>query len=127
MNSPGKDQKGNALLEALLFGITLVLSPIRKRQERRVPPEKLEELFPEESLPELPPPPKLRHTEFHIRSGWSQPKPESLAAPTYAPAGMAMGVVFIAFGLISKWYIVGVGLAIAILAMWRWIGELTDD
>lgn len=132
MSSRGSDsdKKGSVVLEDLLFGISLVMGLFKKDRPPRahIPAASLEELYPEEVFAELPPPaPKLRRTEFHVSPGWGKPKPESLPAPTYAPAGMALAVVFIAFGLISKWYIVGVGLAIAIISMWHWIGDLVDD
>ncbi len=62
------------------------------------------------------------HTE-----GWHTPHPSSLAAPSYAPAMTAFGVVFIALGAVTKWPLSLIGAFIFIFAIAKWIGELLHD
>ncbi|MGH9504127.1 MAG: hypothetical protein ACRD20_14845 [Terriglobales bacterium] len=59
--------------------------------------------------------------------GWSLPVPNSLPLPTFAPAIMAMGIVFVAMGFVSKWYVGGVGAVIFAVAARRWVEELQGD
>ena len=52
--------------------------------------------------------------------GWRALPDEPLPHPTYFPAGLAMGVSFIFWGLITTWvvFVVGVVLFAASLAGW---------
>jgi hypothetical protein len=59
--------------------------------------------------------------------GWHKPNPASLAAPSYAPAMTAFGVVFIALGAVTKWPLSVIGAFIFFLALAKWIGELLHD
>jgi hypothetical protein len=59
--------------------------------------------------------------------GWSLPAPSSIPLPTFAPAIMAMGIVFVAMGFVSKWYVGAVGAVIFAVATWRWVEELQGD
>ncbi|MEJ2147629.1 MAG: hypothetical protein P8020_21115 [Acidobacteriota bacterium] len=51
-------------------------------------------------------------------------KPEDLPRPTYWPAVLAMGMIFILWGLISAIPITFVGVALFILALAGWIREM---
>ena len=62
------------------------------------------------------------HTE-----GWHTPHPSSLAAPSYAPAMTAFGVVFIALGAVTTWPLSVIGALIFVFAIAKWIGELLHD
>ena len=46
------------------------------------------------------------------REGWSAPKPEHIPRPTAWPAGLALGITFFAWGLITSPIVLGVGLAL---------------
>lgn len=61
------------------------------------------------------------------RQGWTAPKPERVPAPTYQPAVMAMGIAFVAFGLVTSYAFSAVGLILFAFALSRWIGELVHD
>ena len=54
------------------------------------------------------------------KPNWKLLPHERLPHPTYFPAGLAMGVTFFFWGLITSWVIVliGVGLFVAALAGW---------
>jgi hypothetical protein len=59
--------------------------------------------------------------------GWSEPKPDRLPVPTYAPAIMAFGIVIFAMGLATVWYVCLVGSLVFAVAAWRWTGELQGE
>jgi hypothetical protein len=65
--------------------------------------------------------------ENSTRAGWTKLAHEHLPHPTYFPAGLAMGVTFFFWGLITSWVIalVGVGLFVASLA--GWISEIRNE
>jgi hypothetical protein len=55
---------------------------------------------------------------------WYVLPPETLPQPTYWPAVMALGIVFILWGVAATLMISGVGMALFALALAGWIGEL---
>lgn len=72
---------------------------------------------PEEPAPIQPPAPDLP-------PGWNLPKPQKLPTPTYWPAVLAFGIVLVAWGPITHWYIALLGFVIAVIGVRGWIGEL---
>lgn len=73
-------------------------------------------------------PTEVRQPEyFSHQAGWSRAKPESLPSPTYTPVMMAFGIVFLALGLVTKWYVAIVGVTVFFISVGRWIGELRND
>lgn len=64
---------------------------------------------------------------FAHQSGWSPAQPESLPTPTYTPVMMAFAIIFVALGLITKWYVAIVGVTVFAVSVWRWIGEIRND
>jgi hypothetical protein len=58
------------------------------------------------------------------RPGWSRPDHTDLPRPTYWPAVLALGIAFLAWGLVTSWIISGVGLVLFALALAGWIGDL---
>jgi hypothetical protein len=50
-----------------------------------------------------------------------------LPGATYLPAWTAFGITIALVGVILSWVIVGIGAAIAIVAILRWIREARDD
>jgi hypothetical protein len=55
---------------------------------------------------------------------WNPLPAEHLPRPTYFPAGLAMGIAFFFWGLISSWVIIVVGLALFIASLAGWITEI---
>lgn len=79
-----------------------------------------------------PPTPAHAHTAagsllLQHQPGWNAPHLRKLAAPTYAPAMTAFGIVFIALGAVTMWIVSVIGVLIFALAMTKWIGELLHD
>jgi hypothetical protein len=61
--------------------------------------------------PEAPPPGEAVH----------------LPGPTYLPIVTAVGVTIAVVGVVQSWFIVGIGLVITLIAVWRWIRETRED
>jgi hypothetical protein len=55
---------------------------------------------------------------------WKPLPVEHLPRPTYFPAGLAMGIAFLFWGLITSWVVVVVGLALFIASLAGWITEI---
>jgi hypothetical protein len=58
---------------------------------------------------------------------WEVLPPEHLPRPTYFPAGLAMGVMFLFWGLISSLVIFLVGLVLFVAALAGWITEIRNE
>src|SRR4029453_792248 len=71
-------------------------------------------VMPDEDSPAVPP-------------GWEVLPAESLPRPTYFPAGLAMGVAFLLWGLITSWVILLVGVALFTAALAGWITEIRHE
>jgi type IV secretory pathway TrbD component len=46
-----------------------------------------------------------------------------LPGPSYLPVATALGLTIAVVGVVLSWIIVGIGLVIALIAIFRWIGE----
>jgi len=57
-------------------------------------------------------------------SGWLAPLPETLPKPTVWPAVMAMGVWFLAWGILTSWLISAAGFSLFSAGCAGWIAEL---
>jgi hypothetical protein len=55
---------------------------------------------------------------------WEQLPPEHLPRPTYFPAGLAMGITFLFWGLITSLVVFLVGLALFLASLAGWITEI---
>ena len=62
-----------------------------------------------------------------LAPGWQRLPDEPLPHPTYFPAGLAMGVTFIFWGLISNWVVFLVGVALFAAALAGWITEIRHE
>ncbi len=81
--------------------------------ETQTAPQPIEQHVTTELIP-LPP----------LHPGWSRPQPEHIPSPTYAPAILALAIVFLLWGLISSYLISVIGLVLFFIALAGWIGEL---
>ena len=62
-----------------------------------------------------------------VQPGWQELPQEPLPRPTYFPAGLAMGVAFLFWGLISSWVVFLVGLVLFSAALAGWITEIRHE
>jgi hypothetical protein len=46
-----------------------------------------------------------------------------LPGPSYLPVATAFGLTIAVVGVVLSWVIVGIGVVIAFIAIWRWIGD----
>lgn len=66
-------------------------------------------------------------TRVKLRPGWTVPEHMELPEPTYWPAVMALGIAFMAWGLITTLLISLVGLLLLALALVGWIGDIHNE
>ena len=52
--------------------------------------------------------------------------PESTPAPSYAPAGMAMGIIMLMWGILTHWLMSAVGASVMIRSLYAWIYQLSE-
>ncbi len=60
-------------------------------------------------------------------SDWNTPQPEKIPEPTYAPLGLAFGVVFLLWGLLTSYLVSLVGLIFFIASLAAWIGAMRHE
>lgn len=58
---------------------------------------------------------------------WEKAKPEILPQPTYWPFFLAMGLVFIFWGLLTTWVVLLAGILIFVIALTGWINQLRHE
>jgi len=75
--------------------------------------------MPDEQLP-------TQHAD-EVPPGWEVLPDTPLPHPTYFPAGLAMGVAFLFWGLITAWVVLAVGVVLFIAALAGWITEIRNE
>jgi hypothetical protein len=50
-----------------------------------------------------------------------------LPGPTYLPVVTAFGLTIALTGIVINWVLVGIGVVIVVVALWRWIGDTRRD
>jgi hypothetical protein len=68
--------------------------------------------------------------EAPAASGDGAPPPGEqvhLPGASYLPAWTAFGITVALVGLILNWVIVGIGVVITVVVVWKWIGETRED
>src|SRR6266404_8276503 len=89
------------------------LAGIRARRHKR------RNQMPDEQLPTKP--------SDAVPPGWQVLPDTPLPHPTYFPAGLAMGIAFIFWGLITTWVVWLVGVVLFIAALAGWITEIRHE
>jgi hypothetical protein len=54
-------------------------------------------------------------------------EPVHLPGPTYLPAVTALGLTLAVTGVVLSWVLTGLGVAITVVALWRWIRDTRRD
>ncbi len=81
-----------------------------------------------ENRPELSPPDALPPTSPPETAGqWGVSRPEVLPRPTYAPAGLAFGAVFLLWGILTSFVVSIIGLIVFVVSLAMWIGEILHE
>jgi hypothetical protein len=60
------------------------------------------------------------------RAGWHT-LTETLPRPTYWPAVMALGIIFILGGIVTSLFVSAVGVVLLAIALAGWIGEIRHE
>jgi len=58
------------------------------------------------------------------REDWQVALPEKVPGPTYAPMFLALGIIFLLFGIVSSYVFSAAGLLLMVWSISKWIGEL---
>jgi hypothetical protein len=66
-------------------------------------------------------------SEAASHEGWSEPKPEHIPSPTFWPAGLALGITFLFWGIITSLVVVAVGFVVFVVSLSGWIGEMRNE
>lgn len=62
-----------------------------------------------------------------VPRGWTPLPLEHLPPATFWPAGHALGITFVFWGLISSWVVFAVGLLLFSLSLAGWIADLRHE
>ena len=60
------------------------------------------------------------------RDNWVTPPEQKIPQPTYAPAGLALGVAFVLFGIITSDLFCAAGAVLIAIALKSWIGAMAN-
>lgn len=58
---------------------------------------------------------------------WLPAEPKQLPKPTYWPFFLALGVVFMLWGIPTTWYISAIGGVLFVIALVKWINLLRHE
>lgn len=59
--------------------------------------------------------------------GWTRLPAEHLPTPTFWPAGLALGITFSLWGLVSSWVILVMGLGLLAASLSGWIKHIRHE
>jgi hypothetical protein len=65
--------------------------------------------------------------ENTVPPGWTPLTPEHLPAPTFWPAGFALAITFIFWGLVTSWVVLVVGVALFAASLAGWIADIRHE
>jgi len=65
--------------------------------------------------------------EREDQGAWAAPQPEVIPQPTYTPVGVAFGMVFLVWGLLTSPIVSVVGLIIFVASLAGWIGGILHE
>jgi len=68
-----------------------------------------------------------RENEKRNSAGWNTPKPANIPPPTYWPFVLSLGATLMGLGVLTSNIISATGLVLFILAIIKWIGELSSE
>jgi hypothetical protein len=70
---------------------------------------------------------RLNEAAVRVQPDWNVPKPETLIAPTWWPAALALGLTLAVWGLIVSAIVFAIGLAVFSAALAGWIGDMCHE
>jgi hypothetical protein len=69
---------------------------------------------------------KTSTTSSMNRDDWVKPQEQTIPHPTYAPAGLSLGVAFVLFGLVNSYLFCAAGAVLMAIALKSWIGGMAN-
>jgi hypothetical protein len=66
-------------------------------------------------------------TTATVPEGWTRLPLEHLPSPTFWPAGLALGITFIFWSLITSWVVLVIGIALFAASLAGWISDLLHE
>jgi hypothetical protein len=60
-------------------------------------------------------------------AGWNIPKPAIIPSPTYWPFILSLGATLMGLGVLTSNFISATGIVVFILAIMKWVGELSSE
>jgi hypothetical protein len=61
------------------------------------------------------------------RPGWTRVPDEKIPEPTFWPAALALGTVFLFWGSVTSWIVAAVGLILLAVSVAGWLGEIRHE
>lgn len=74
-----------------------------------------------------PPAPSEEPAPRPIPPGWKPLEGGHLPSPTFWPAGLALAVTFILWGLISSWVVLVIGLWLFAASLGGWVADIRHE
>ncbi len=68
-----------------------------------------------------------RENEKGNSAGWHIPKPAIIPSPTYWPFILSLGATLTGLGILTSNIISATGIALFILGIIKWVGELSSE
>jgi hypothetical protein len=68
-----------------------------------------------------------RGGEAEVPAGWTKLPVEHLPQATFWPAGFALGIAFVFWGLITSWVVLAVGVVMFAGCLAGWIAEIRHE
>ena len=68
-----------------------------------------------------------RENEKGNPAGWNIPKPATIPSPSYWPFVLSLGATLVGLGVLTSNVISAVGTVLFIIAIIKWIGELSNE
>ncbi|MEA2400607.1 MAG: hypothetical protein QOK00_1010 [Thermoleophilaceae bacterium] len=67
--------------------------------------------------------------EVHTDGAQAPPpgEPVHLPGPSYLPVVTALGLTLAVVGVVLSWIVTGIGVVIALIAVWRWVRDTRQD
>ncbi|MBW8781662.1 MAG: hypothetical protein JF599_07225 [Verrucomicrobia bacterium] len=72
-----------------------------------------------------PPPPSS--ADEPVPPGWTALPPEHLPPPTFWPAGFALAITCLFWGLITSWVVFGIGVLLFTASLAGWITDIRHE
>jgi hypothetical protein len=61
------------------------------------------------------------------QEGWTRPKPETVAEPTWWPAALAFGSTLFIWGLVASFIVLIIGAIVTTVSLAGWIGNIRHE